>query len=89
MQKNDLRSDTVTHPSKLMRETLAAAELGDDDYGEDPSVNRLQSYAAELTGKESGLFVPSGTMNNLIALLSHCQRGDEYIVGQQAHTYKY
>jgi threonine aldolase len=89
MKRIDLRSDTVTHPSRLMRETMSAAEVGDDVYGEDPNVNRLQSCAAELTGKESGLFVPSGTMSNLIALLSHCQRGDEYIVGQQAHTYKY
>ncbi len=89
MKKKDLRSDTVTHPSKLMRKAMSSAEVGDDVYGEDPNVNRLQSYTAELTGKESGLFVPSGTMSNLIALLSHCQRGDEYIVGQQAHTYKY
>ncbi|WP_020675901.1 low-specificity L-threonine aldolase [Geopsychrobacter electrodiphilus] len=85
----DLRSDTVTLPSELMRETMAAAKVGDDVYGEDPTVNRLQQVAAELVGKEAGLFVPSGTMSNLIALLSHCQRGDEYIVGQQAHTYKY
>lgn len=68
---------------------MAAAEVGDDVYGEDPSVNRLQKFAAELTGKEAGLFVPSGTMSNLVALLAHCRRGDEYIVGQQAHTYKY
>jgi threonine aldolase len=72
-----------------MRAVMAAAEVGDDVYTEDPSVNRLQDYAAEVTGKEAALFVPSGTMSNLIALLSHCQRGDEYIVGQQAHTYKY
>jgi threonine aldolase len=72
-----------------MREVMAAAEVGDDVYGEDPSVNRLQDYAADLSGKEAAIFVPSGTMSNLIALLSHCQRGDEYIVGQQAHTYKY
>lgn len=85
----DLRSDTVTKPSNLMRKTMAAAAVGDDVYGEDPTVNRLQEVAAELASKEAGLFVPSGTMSNLIALLSHCQRGDEYIVGQQAHTYKY
>ncbi len=85
----DLRSDTVTRPSTLMLEAMARAEVGDDVYGEDPSVNRLQQVAAELAGKQAGLFVPSGTMSNLIALLSHCRRGDEYIVGQQAHTYKY
>ena len=85
----DLRSDTVTRPTAVMRMAMAAAEVGDDVYGEDPTINRLQEQAAELAGKEAGLFVPSGTMSNLIALLSHCQRGDEYIVGQQAHTYKY
>ena len=85
----DLRSDTVTRPTTAMRNAMAAAEVGDDVYGEDPAVNRLQDSAAALTGKQAALFVPSGTMSNLIALLSHCQRGDEYIVGQQAHTYKY
>ena len=85
----DLRSDTVTRPTAAMRSAMAAAEVGDDVYGEDPTINRLQELAAELAGKEAGLFVPSGTMSNLIALMSHCQRGDEYIVGQQAHTYKY
>jgi threonine aldolase len=72
-----------------MRDVMVRADVGDDVYGEDPSVNRLQAVAAEMAGKEAGLFVPSGTMSNLIALLTHCQRGDEYIVGQQAHTYKY
>ncbi len=85
----DLRSDTVTKPTAAMRDAMVGAEVGDDVYGEDPTVNRLQEMAAELTGKEAALFVPSGTMSNLIALLAHCQRGDEYIVGQQAHTYKY
>jgi threonine aldolase len=85
----DLRSDTVTRPSAGMRAAMAAAEVGDDVYGDDPTVNRLQARAAELFGHEAALFAPSGTQTNLIALLTHCQRGDEYIVGQEAHTYKY
>jgi threonine aldolase len=85
----DLRSDTVTRPSAAMRAAMAAAEVGDDVYGDDPTVNRLQARAAELFGHEAALFAPSGTQTNLIALLTHCQRGDEYIVGQEAHTYKY
>ncbi len=85
----DLRSDTVTRPSPGMRAAMAAAEVGDDVYGDDPTVNRLQARAAELFGHEAALFAPSGTQTNLIALLTHCQRGDEYIVGMQAHTYKY
>ncbi|MNZ26431.1 Low specificity L-threonine aldolase [compost metagenome] len=85
----DLRSDTVTLPSAGMREAMARAELGDDVYGEDPTVNRLEATLAERLGFESGLFVPSGTMSNLLGLMAHCERGDEYIVGQQAHTYKY
>ncbi len=85
----DLRSDTVTKPTPAMRQAMAQAEVGDDVYGEDPTVNRLQELAAGLAGKEAGLLLPSGTMSNLVALLAHCQRGDEYIVGQQAHTYKY
>jgi len=72
-----------------MRAAMAAAEVGDDVYGDDPTVNRLQARAAELFGHEAALFAPSGTQTNLIALLTHCQRGDEYIVGQEAHTYKY
>ena len=68
---------------------MAAAEVGDDVYGEDPTVNRLEALAAEMLGKEAALFVASGTQSNLLALMSHCERGDEYIVGQQAHTYKY
>ncbi len=89
MNTIDLRSDTVTRPTAAMREVMVRADVGDDVYGEDPTVNLLQDVAAEMAGKEAGLFVPSGTMSNLIALLTHCQRGDEYIVGQQAHTYKY
>jgi threonine aldolase len=85
----DLRSDTVTQPSLAMREAMFAAPLGDDVYGDDPTVNALQAYAAELFGYEAALFAPSGTQTNLIALLAHCGRGDEYLVGQDAHTYKY
>lgn len=85
----DLRSDTVTRPSALMRELMARAEVGDDVFGDDPSVNQLQAYAADLLGFEAALFAPSGTMTNLIALMSHCQRGDEAIVGQNWHTYKW
>ncbi len=85
----DLRSDTVTQPTPGMRESMLAAELGDDVYGEDPTVNRLEQYLAAELGLAAGLFVPTGTMSNLLGLMAHCQRGDEYIVGQQAHTYKY
>ncbi|MFK3736658.1 low-specificity L-threonine aldolase [Massilia sp. TN1-12] len=85
----DLRSDTVTQPSAAMRAAMAAAPVGDDVYADDPTVNRLQDYAAELFGYEAGLFAPSGTQTNLIALMAHCARGDEYLVGQEAHTYKY
>ena len=85
----DLRSDTVTQPTTGMREAMANATLGDDVYGEDPSVNKLESELALRLGFAKGLFVPTGTMSNLLALMAHCGRGDEYIVGQQAHTYKY
>jgi len=85
----DLRSDTVTQPSLAMREAMAGAETGDDVYGEDPTVRRLEQSLAERAGMEAGLFLPSGTQSNLVALLAHCARGDEYLVGQQAHTYKY
>ena len=85
----DLRSDTVTQPSQEMRQVMLKAEVGDDVYGDDPTVNKLQQLAAEFSGQESALFVSSGVQSNLIGLLCHCQRGDEYIVGQQAHTYKY
>ena len=83
----DLRSDTVTKPTPEMREAMAEAEVGDDVYRDDPTVNRLEELAAEMLGKESALFVPSGTMGNLIALLVHCQRGHEVIVGNQSHIY--
>lgn len=85
----DLRSDTVTQPTAAMREAMLAAELGDDVYGEDPTVNRLEAWLAKALGFEAALFVPTGTMSNLLGLMAHCERGDEYIVGQQAHTYKY
>ncbi|MEG2155973.1 MAG: low-specificity L-threonine aldolase [Burkholderiaceae bacterium] len=85
----DLRSDTVTRPTRAMRAAMAAAEVGDDVYGDDPTVNRLQAQLAERLGFEAGLFCPSGTQSNLIALMTHCGRGDEYLVGQDAHTYKY
>lgn len=84
----DLRSDTVTRPTAAMKQAMLAAETGDDVYGEDPSVNRLEALAAEMTGKAAGLFVASGTQGNLLALLSHCARGEEYIAGQEAHTYR-
>lgn len=83
----DLRSDTVTLPTPEMREAMKTALLGDDVYGEDPTVNRLEEMAAERMGKEAGLFVPSGTMGNLIAVLVHCQRGDEVILGNLGHTF--
>jgi threonine aldolase len=83
----DLRSDTVTKPTPEMREAMAEAEVGDDVYRDDPTVNRLEELAAEMLGKEASLFVPSGTMGNLIALLGHCQRGHEVIVGNQSHIY--
>jgi len=87
MEYIDLRSDTVTKPAPEMREAMAEAEVGDDVFRDDPTVNRLEEIAAEKMGKESALFVPSGTMGNLIALLVHCQRGDEVIVGNQSHIY--
>jgi len=85
----DLRSDTVTKPTPEMREAMAKAEVGDDVYGDDPTVNRLQEMAAAMTGHEAGLFVASGTMGNLAAVLAHCQRGDEVILGKDAHTFRY
>ena len=89
MEYIDLRSDTVTKPTPEMREAMAKAEVGDDVYGDDPTVNHLQEMAAEMTGHEAGLFVASGTMGNLAAVLAHCQRGDEVILGKEAHTYRY
>lgn len=85
----DLRSDTVTRPAPGMRQAMAEAAVGDDVYGDDPSVNELQARAARLLGTEAALFVPSGTQSNLIAVLCHCGRGDEYIAGARAHTYLY
>jgi len=85
----DLRSDTVTRPSEGMRRAMAAAEVGDDVFGDDPTVNRLQARAAEIFGFEASLFFPTGTQSNLAALMSHCQRGDEVLVGMEAHTYRY
>lgn len=85
----DLRSDTVTRPGAAMRAAMAAAEVGDDVYQDDPTVNRLQAICAERFGYAAALFAPSGTQSNLIGLMAHCGRGDEYLVGQQAHTYKY
>lgn len=89
MEFIDLRSDTVTCPTPAMRLAMAEAEVGDDVYGEDPTVNRLQDLAAELTGQQAGLLVASGTMGNLAALLAHCGRGDEVLVGDKAHTFLY
>lgn len=85
----DLRSDTVTQPSAAMRSAMAEARVGDDVYGEDPTVNHLEETCAERLGLEAGLLLPSGTQSNLAALLTHCGRGDEYIAGQDAHTYRY
>jgi len=85
----DLRSDTVTQPTPGMLAAMHAAPTGDDVYGEDPTVNRLEAELAARLGFAAGLFVPSGTMSNLLGLMAHCERGEEYIVGQQAHTYKY
>lgn len=89
MARVDLRSDTVTQPTPAMRAAMAAADVGDDVYGEDPTVNALQARLAADLGFEAGLFVPTGTQSNLLALMSHCERGDEYLVGADAHTYKF
>ena len=85
----DLRSDTVTLPSAAMRQAMAAAEVGDDVFGDDPTVNRLQAKLAEMTGHEAGLFFPSGTQSNLAALMAHCARGEEFVIGSLGHSYKY
>jgi len=85
----DLRSDTVTQPTAAMRAAMAAAEVGDDVFGDDPTVNALQARIAELLGKEAALFTATGTQSNLCGLMAHCQRGDEYLVGQMAHTYRW
>jgi threonine aldolase len=89
MNYTDLRSDTVTRPTPAMREAMAKAEVGDDVYAEDPTINRLQELAAARTGKEAALYVPSGTMGNLASLLAHCQRGDEVMLGDKSHTFLY
>ncbi|GGA45548.1 low-specificity L-threonine aldolase [Pelagibacterium lentulum] len=85
----DFRSDTVTRPSAAMRQAMAEAKVGDDVYGEDPTVAALEARVAELMGKTAGIYVPSGTQSNLLALMSHCERGDEFIAGQDGHAYKY
>ena len=85
----DLRSDTVTRPTPAMRRAMAEAEVGDDVYGEDPTVNQLEERVAALLGKEAALYVPSGTMGNLVAVLTHCGRGDELILGDKAHIFLY
>ncbi|WP_310598136.1 low-specificity L-threonine aldolase [Aeromonas aquatica] len=89
MRYIDLRSDTVTQPTEAMRQSMLHAEVGDDVYGEDPSVNRLEQQGAELLGKEAALFVPSGTMSNLLAMMSHCQRGEGAVLGSASHIYRY
>jgi threonine aldolase len=89
MKVIDLRSDTVTQPSAAMRRAMAEAAVGDDVFGDDPTVNRLQEVSAERFGMEAGLFFPSGTQSNLAAVMAHCARGEEMIVGQEAHTYRY
>jgi threonine aldolase len=83
----DLRSDTVTLPTPAMRQAMYEAEVGDDVFGEDPTINRLEELAAEMVGKEAALFVASGTMGNLVSILTHCQRGDEVIMGDQGHSF--
>ena len=87
MQYFDFRSDTTTHPTEKMRQAMASAEVGDDVYGEDPTVKALEEKAADMLGKDSGLFVTSGTMGNLVAVLAHCARGEEAIMGTQGHTF--
>lgn len=89
MRVIDLRSDTVSRPTPAMRRTMAAAEVGDDVFGDDPTVRDLEGHTAELLGKEAAVFVSSGTQSNLCALMAHCQRGDEYLVGDHAHTYMF
>src|SRR5688572_9533419 len=89
MSEIDLRSDTVTRPSAGMRRAMLEAPLGDDVFGDDPTVNRLQEHAASLFGFEAALLFPTGTQSNLAALMSHCQRGEEVILGSEAHSYRY
>ena len=85
MREIDLRSDTVTVPTEEMRKAMAEAEVGDSSRGDDPTVNRLEELAADITGKEAAMLVPSGTMGNLVAVMTHCKRGDEIIVGSKSH----
>ena len=85
----DLRSDTVTQPSNKMRDAISNSLLGDDVFGEDPTVNEIEQKAAQIMGKESALLVPSGTMGNLVSILSHCERGTEIILGHKSHTFIY
>lgn len=85
----DLRSDTVTRPTADMRQAMADAEVGDDVYGDDPTVNAFEAATAQLLGKEAAMFVATGTQSNLCGIMAHCERGDEYLVGQEAHTFKY
>ncbi|MFQ5615881.1 MAG: beta-eliminating lyase-related protein, partial [Anaerolineales bacterium] len=87
MQIIDLRSDTMTQPTEAMREAMAKAEVGDDVFDEDPTIHRLQDMAAEKLGMEAALFLPSGTMGNLVSLLAHCGRGDEIILGDRSHIF--
>src|SRR5258707_519148 len=89
MSTVDLRSDTITHPTPAMRAAMASAQVGDDVYGEDPTVNQLQDEAAEMLDKEAALLVTSGTQGNLSAILTHCGRGDEMILGKESHIFKY
>ena len=87
MRVIDLRSDTITLPTKEMRQAMYEAEVGDDVFGEDPTVNRLEKLAAQMMGKEAALFTPSGTMSNLIAVLTHTRPGDEILMGSEAHMF--
>ncbi|MCP4789767.1 MAG: low-specificity L-threonine aldolase, partial [Gammaproteobacteria bacterium] len=81
----DYRSDTVTRPCAVMRQVMSEAQVGDDVYGDDSEVNALQQEVAQLLGKQAGLFLPTGTMSNLVAVMAHCQRGEELIIGEQYH----
>ena len=87
MRQVDLRSDTLTRPTPSMLQAMAEAQLGDDVFGEDPTINKLEEMAADRLGKEAALFVASGTMGNLVSLLAHCGRGDEIILGSLSHTF--
>ena len=89
MGRMDFRSDTVTHPTQAMREAMATAEVGDDVYQDDPTTNRLEALAAEVTGKEAALFVASGTMGNQLALMAHTERGQEAIVSFNSHIFEH